>query len=215
VKYLELASDFNEIVVMLHSSHLSEATLNAQEAADAVRGRISVQVIDTLTISVGLGYLVEAAASAAIANTPSTEIERTMRGMIPRIYSVFCVPGLTYLYSAGHLGKAQALVGEMLNILPIFSLEEGRLTPVEKMRNPRHLIDFLQEYMDEFSDLDQISIVQGTPPLIHEIKIIKDHIAEYFPDTPLSEHTINLPAATMLGPRTLGFFLVEQANGSS
>ena len=215
LKYLELSSQYNEIVVMLHSSHLSEAALNAQEAADAVRGRVSVQVIDTLTISVGLGYLIEAAAEAASSNAPSTEIERLMRGLIPHIYSVFCIPGLTYLYYAGHLGKAQALVGEMLNILPIFSLEEGRLTPVEKMRNSRHLIDFLQEFMDEFSDLDQISIVQSIPPMTHEIKTLREHIAINFTHTPVSEHTINLPAATLFGPRTLSVFVVEQTNGSN
>lgn len=213
-KYLDLSHSFNEIVVILHSSHISEAVMNAQEAADSVRGRISVQVIDSLSISVGLGYLIEAAASAAAENAPSTEIERLMRGLIPHIYSVFCIPGLTYLYYAGFLGKAQAVVGEMLGLLPIFSLEEGHITPVEKVRNSRHLIDFLQEFLDEFSDLDHISIIQSQPPMAHEIKTIREHAGLTFPHTPISEYPINLPLAALFGPRTLSVFAIEQVIGT-
>lgn len=213
-KYLQLAAEYNEIVVVLHSSHLSSCVSNAQEAASAVRGRISVQVIDSLTISVGLGYLVQVAAGAATRGVLSTEIERSLRGIIPHIYSVFCIPGLTYLQHAGFLGKSQALVGEMLNLLPVFSLEEGILTPVEKVRNPRHLLDFLQEFVDEFSEIRQIAIVMGMPPLTQDIKVLKDHAALAFPHTPVSEHTISLPVAALFGPRTLGVFVIEEIGES-
>lgn len=210
-KYLQLAVDYNEVVVLLHSSHLSQIVSNAVEAAVSVRGRISVQVIDSLTVGIGLGFLVEAAAGKASENAPSTDIERMLRGVIPHIYSVFCIPGLTYLHQAGFLGKAQADVGEMLNLLPVFSLEEGILTPVEKVRNPRHLVDFLQEFLDEFSDIRLIAVIMGIPPITHDIKVLKDHAALVFPHTPVSEQIISLPVATLFGPRTLGVFVVEES----
>jgi DegV family protein with EDD domain len=207
--FLKLGQDFNEIVAICHSSYLSMAYEHAVEAADAVRGRISIQVIDSQTTSVGLGFLVQAAAEAAENDAPSTEIERLMRGLIPHIYSVFCIPGLTYLYQAGFIGQAQAMVGEMLGLLPLFSLEEGHLTPLEKVRNTRQLLDFLQEFLDEFSDLYHIAIIQGITPMTHEARALKDHAADNFPKTPFSEHTINLPLATLFGPHSLGVFAIE------
>jgi len=207
--FLNLASQYNEIVAILHSSHLSRLCSYASEAAGLVRGRVSIQVIDSLTISVGLGYMVQVAAEAAGKNAPSTEIERLMRGIIPHIYSIFCIPGLTYLYHSGFLGKAQAEVGEMLGLLPIFSLEDGRLTPLEKARNSRHLIDFWQEFLDEFSDLVHIAFIQSIPPLTHEVRTLREHATTIYPKTPFSEHPINLPLATMFGPRCSGVFTIE------
>ena len=142
-------------------------------------------------------------------NSPSTEIERLLRGLIPHIYSVFCIPSLTYLYQAGFLGQAQALVGEMLGLLPLFSLEDGHLTPLEKVRNSRQLLDFLQEFLDEFSELYQIAVIQSTPPMVHEAKALKEHAAANFPKTPFNEITISLPLATLFGPRSLGVFAIE------
>jgi len=205
----------NEIVALLHSSQLSPAVENALEAAESVRGRVAIQVIDSQSTSVGLGYLVQAAADAAQKGSPSTEIERLMRGLIPHIYSVFCIPGLSYLHFSGFLGMAQAQVGEMLGLLPIFTLEDGHLTPLEKVRNPRHLLDFMQEFLDEFSELHQIAIIQSVPPMVHEVRTLREHATTNFPKTPFSEHPISLPLATLFGPRTLGVFAIEMPDPRS
>jgi fatty acid-binding protein DegV len=97
----------------------------------------------------------------------------------------------------------------MLGLLPIFSLEDGRLTPLEKARNTRHLIDFWQEFLDEFSDLIHIAFIQSIPPLTHEVRTLREHATTIYPKTPFSEHPINLPLATLFGPRCSGVFTIE------
>lgn len=211
-QFLTLGQEYNEIVAILLSSQLSPTIEHAQEAAEAVRGRVAVQVIDSQTTSVGLGVLVQAAAEAASKGTPSTEIERLMRSLIPHIYSVFSIPGLTYLNHSGFIGAAQAIIGEMLNLLPIYTLEDGHLTSIEKARNYRQLLDFLQEFLDEFSDLYHIALVQSVPAMNHEARALREHAALVFPKTPFSEHPINLPLAVLMGPRTLGVFAMESPN---
>lgn len=207
--YLQLGQEYNEILAVLMSSHLSPLIQNAQEAAEAVRGRVSVQVVDSQTISVGLGTLVQSAAEAASSGIPSTEVERLLRGIIPHIYSVLCIPSLTYLNQSGFIGSAQAIVGEMLSLLPIYTLEDGWLTSVEKARNFRQLMDYLQEFVDEFSDLEHIAFIQSIPPMIHEARILREHATMLFPKTPFSEHNFSLPAAVLFGPRTLAVFAIE------
>ena len=63
--FLRLGQEYNEIVAICHSAYLSQAYENILEAAESVRGRVSVQPIDSQTTSVGLGFLVQAAAEAA------------------------------------------------------------------------------------------------------------------------------------------------------
>lgn len=207
--FVSLGQEYNEIVAILLSSQLNQTVENAIEAADAVRGRVAVQVIDSQTTSVGLGILVQAAAEAANRGAPSTEIERLLRGLIPHVYTVLCIPGLTYLYHSGFIGSAQAVVGEMLSLLPIYTLEDGRLTSIEKARNYRQLTDFLQEFIDEFSDLLHIAFIQSAPAMVHEARTLREYAATSFPKTPFSEHPINLPLAVMFGPRSLGVFAIE------
>ncbi len=207
--FLTLSQTYNEIVAILISSHLSQNVPNALEAAESVRGRVATQVIDSQTTSIGLGILVQQAAEAASKGSRGVEIERLMRGMIPHIYTIFCIPGLSYLYHAGFIGQAQALVGEMMGLQPIFTLEDGRLTSLEKVRSARHLMDYLQEFLDEFSDLYHIALIQSVPPMTHEAHTLREHASDRFPDTPFSEHPIGLSLATLFGPRSLGVFAME------
>ncbi len=210
--YLQLGQEYNEILAVLMSSHLSPLVQNALDAAEAVRGRVAVQVVDSQSISVGLGTLVQSAAEIAAEGVPSTEVERLLRGIIPHIYSVLCIPSLTYLNQSGFIGSAQAIVGEMLGLLPIYTLEDGWLTSVEKARNYRQLMDYLQEFVDEFSDLDHIAFIQSVPPMIHEARMLREHATMLFPKTPFSEHTFSLPTAVLFGPRTVGVFAMETPN---
>ena len=207
--YLNLSHSYNEIIAIFLSSQLSPLVTHAQQAAKLIQGRVSVQVIDSQSTSVGLGFLVQTAAEAASRHANAVEIERVIRGFIPHIYSVFCIPGLTYLHNAGYIDYAQAIVGEMLNLLPIFTLEEGHLSPLEKARNLRSLTDYFQEFLDEFSELHHIAFVQSAPPLNHESRTLREHAQTNFPDAPFSEHAISFPLAALFGPRSLGVIVVE------
>lgn len=207
--FVKLADDYRTIVAILLSSSLCAAVDNAQRAADLVRGRVNVQVIDSQSTSVGLGFLVQMAAEAVENRAPVLEVERLVRGVVPHIYSVYCIPSLSFLSNAGFIDHSQAMVGEMLGIMPIFSFEEGRLTPLEKARNSRHLVDFFQEFIDEFSDLYHISLIQSIPALPHEGKALREHALANFPRTPFSEHPINLSLAALIGPRSIGVIAIE------
>ncbi len=208
-QFISLGNHYNEILAILVSSQLNPIYSIAQQAGLAVRGRVSVQVIDTQTTSIGLGFLVQLAAQAAINNASSIEIERLLRGVIPHIYSMFCIPTLSYLYYSGFIDHAQSVAGEILGLLPLFSLEEGHLTSVEKARNLRHLGDYFQEFLDEFYDLGHISLIQSVPPMVNEGRALREHAIVNFPGTPFSEHPIGISLATIFGPRSLGVFAIE------
>jgi DegV family protein with EDD domain len=208
-QFLALGANYSDLIAIFLSSHLNPIYERAVEAAESVRGKVSVQVMDSQTTSAGLGYLVQISVEAAEEKASRFDIERLVRGQIPHIYTVFCIPSLTYLTNSSFIDQAQSLVGEMLNLLPVFTMEEGRLTPLEKLRNSRHLLDYFLEFLDEFNDLNHIAIIQGFPSLVHESRLLHEHAAAAFPRAPFSEHSISLPLATLFGPRSMGVIAIE------
>ncbi len=99
--------------------------------------------------------------------------------------------------------------------MPIFTLEEGQISAVEKVRNARSLVDFMQEFICEFDELQHIAFIQSVPPLSHEARLMREHAQTCFPQTPFSEHTINLPLATLVGPRSVGLVVVGKTSTSA
>lgn len=204
-----LASQYHDIIVITTSSELHGTYAVMEKAALTVRGQATVTLIDSLTTSVGLGLLVQYTADLVARQLPKAEVERRTRKASAQIYSLFSLAGLSYLSQAGFIDEGQATVGEMLGLVPIFSLEEGKLSPIEKARNQRAVLDFFQEFLGEFDELQHIAFIQGAPPFNHETHLLREHAQIHFPRTPFSEHTINLPVASLLGPRTLGLILFE------
>lgn len=208
--FTALTNEFNDVLVILHDSHFSSTYDNAVQAAAAIKASRSIQVINSQTISTGLGMLVQIAAESLHQGFSAAETEHLVRRQIPHIYTVLCTPGLSYLYQAGIIDRAQALVGEMLNLIPVYTLEEERLTPLEKVKSFRQTIELFVEFLEEFENLRHISLVQSTPPLLSDTRSIRQLFQEIYPNTTYSEHNSNLPLATLFGPRILALFAVEK-----
>lgn len=208
--FSKLSQTYDEIVAIFASAHLNPTFYNSQEVATKLHGRASIQMIDSQTISLGLGILVEAAAEAVSKGASGSEVERQVRSLIPRVYTILCTPGLSYLYYNGFLDIGQALIGEMLGLFPIFGVEDGFLTPLEKVRNQRYALDFFREFIDEFDRLQHIALLQSIPFNPQDALYLKSQIQESFSATPFTAHPISVPLATLFGPSSLGLFVVEE-----
>lgn len=207
--YLSLSEQYSEILTILLSAQLSPAVAHAQKAAAGTRGRMTLPVIDSQSVGVGLGLLVQAAAEAAKDGISVPEIQRMIRQLIPHVYAVFCVQNLTHLSNGGHIDPAQAVVGEMLGVSPILLLEGGRLTPVQKARNNRSLLDLLTEFIGEFGNLKHIALIKGSVPFDLDDRLLQERIHSFFPATPVSEHSLNLSLAALFGSRCIGLVVME------
>lgn len=203
------ANDYSHILAIFSSSELVPVYKAAEEAAQAAKNLVPITLIDSQTLSIGVGLLVQIAAQEAINGKDPWDIEQKIRRTIPKLYTLICTAGLSYLYEAGFIEKPQAIAGEMLNMLPVLSFEEGKISPIEKARNVRGALDFFQEFLEEFENLAHIAVIQGLPPFNHETQILRNYVHEMFPDVPFSEHSLNLPTAILFGPRTIGMVILE------
>jgi DegV family protein with EDD domain len=207
--YLNLGQYFKGIIALVHARGLSKTHQNALQAAKNLRGQVNVEVVDSETVATGLGLIVQAAAAAAEQGQSIVEISEYIRSLLPRIYSVFCIPGLSYLHHSGYLNRSQAIVGEHLNLLPIYILEGGQLVPTQKARNHRHLVDLLHEFISEFYTLDHIGIIQGVPAFETETRALRERLVPDYEHTEISEHIIGPELAAKIGPHTIAMFLLQ------
>lgn len=207
--FLQLAKSYSGVVAILHANTLSKTYQNAVSAAKKLKGKLEIEVIDSQTIATGLGLAVLTACEAAEQGQTVPEISELIRNLLQRIYSVFCIPGLTYLHRSGYLGKAQATIGEHLKMLPIYVLEEGELVPTQKARNHRHLVDLMHEFVTEFELLDHLGLIQGVPPFENETRTLRERLDPDFEELPISEHIISPELSLMIGPHSLAMFILQ------
>jgi DegV family protein with EDD domain len=204
-----LAARHDGVLALLHTAELSSISTHALQAAHSLNGTVPVRVIDSHSVSLGLGLVIQVVAKAAEEGMPLAELDLYARSLIPKVYGMLCVPGLSYILRTGYVNPSQAAVGEYLNILQVFTLDDGKLVPTQKARNPRQLVDILHEFLSEFVDLRHIALLQGSPPFEAESRALRERLAEDHHETPISEQTINAPFASLIGPHSLGIFALE------
>ena len=208
----QLSQKYQNIFVILLSSHLSTAYQNACEAVFQLRGAASFQVIDSQTIGAGLGMLVQLAVQAVQKGTAPAQINRLVRGVIPHVYTIFCLQSLHYLALSNHLDPAQASVADMLGIIPIYVLDGGKLVPVQKARSMRQSVDLLHEFVTEFERVDHIALLHGLSFHEQEIRSLQDRLAQDFPDAPISVNNFSPATLALFGPRSYGIAVLEHSN---
>ena len=207
--YIRLSRDYDSIVVLTLSSLFNPTMSHALAASEQHGNGAPVEVIDSQTTAIGLGVLVQIAAEAASEGASLTEIDRRLRASIPRVYLLLCLPELTYLAQSGHMDYTQALVGEMMGILPIFTFEDGRLVPMEKVRTPRHLFEAFQDFMGEFESPVQIALVNSLGRGSLRTSPLRQFVQDTFPEALFSEHSIQPHLAALFGPRSIGLVVLD------
>lgn len=136
-------------IISIHISRDLSGTVNAAEAARSLLPHADITVVDSRLVAGALGFLVRAAAKAALEGRKRDEVLSLVMKLIRAIRVFFCVESLEYLRRGGRIGGAQALLGTILNIKPILCLEGGIIRPFEKVRGQKAALRRLAEIVLE------------------------------------------------------------------
>jgi len=197
-----------DCVVCIHTSGaLHDIAAVAQRASSGFMGRQRIIVLDTQTTSAALGIIVEAAAQAAAEGASQAEVVKIVRGMIPHMYAMFFSDSLDYLEAWGRLGPAQTLLGTMLDLKPLATMEDGDLIPMEKVRSYGRAVEELYDFVIEFSRIEQLYLVQHG--FETEAAQLLERLEDAFPrqEFPVVGYSPSL--AVHIGPRALGVMVYE------
>jgi len=126
-----------------------QAAVVAQKEFGQTRPQVRVEVVDTRNVSMGHGWMALEAARAAESGATLDDILCLMRRMIPVTRMLQTADTLKYLYMGGRIGRAQHLVGSLLNIKPIISMEDGVIVALGQERSRARAYKRITELMAE------------------------------------------------------------------
>lgn len=156
-------SQVTDAVISIHlSAKLSAAYKNALEAKDMLHERSRIVVIDTQQASLGVGFIVEAAARAANAGASLEVVARQVRGMLSQTHILFFVENTEYLQKRGYLPKIHSNSAYLANIKPLLRLESGEIFPLERVRTRAKALERLYEFVADFPKIEKMAILYST-----------------------------------------------------
>ena len=149
------------IVVVSLSSALSATMQSAQLAARAIADDpdidLDVRVIDSRTISMGLGTIALACARAARDGAGIDEIEALANDLVGRTRVYGALDTLENLKKGGRIGNAKALLATALSIKPIIEVTGGVVEQAGKQRTRSkalaHLVDTVKKFEGNIENL--------------------------------------------------------------
>ncbi|MEP7292577.1 MAG: DegV family protein [Chloroflexota bacterium] len=207
--YERLVRDADAILSIHASREILTSWQNARAAAQQVMGHCRIEVIDSRTISAGQGMLVRLAARSLAQGEPFDEIVRVLRGAIERIYSVYYVESTDFLMQNRIMSPSHSILGMMLNLKPVLTVEEGRLVPMEKVRTRVQAIERIVEFAVEFIALDDAIVVQHRTGSSDQTRMLYDRLASEFPDRRFPSTLYGASLAALIGADATGLVILE------
>jgi DegV family protein with EDD domain len=207
--YAQLLKETDRILSIHSSARVTQAAANAMLASQQFLGRCEIQVVDSQSFSVGQGLVVEAAVDLAADGEGFDEIVRVVRGMIPRLYMVFFLQDLTYLERLGQISRSQAILGNMLGIIPFLTIEDGNVTPMEKVRSRPRAVEKLIEFVSEFANIERLAILHSGPRPTDESRVVVERLQVLHPRLPIALTSYGVSTAACIGPESLGVVVLE------
>ncbi len=158
--YSSLLAD-HEAVVSIHiSEKLSGTYESARQAADMTDPK-RVRVVDSQAVSMSLGLLTLTASALASNGADAEAIEAKMLDMRPHVQTYFSVATLEFLRRGGRIGRANALLGSVLQVKPVLCLRDGLVTPLERVRTFERALNRIVELTREVDRGQGVCVIVG------------------------------------------------------
>ncbi len=166
---------------------------------------LDIAVVDSKSTCIGLGIIVIEAARLAEQGKSKDDILAHINPIIENMKSLFMVDDMSYLEKSGRTGKAKAMIGNLLNLKPIFSIEGGETSVKGSPRGTAaydKMIDLAGEAIPFGSDI-KVGIAHAMSP--DKVDLIKPRILKDYNCVEVVETLIGSSVGATMGPGSFGF----------
>jgi DegV family protein with EDD domain len=177
--YDKLAEETDEILAVMLSSSLSGTCEVARQGVSLMKRPCRVEVIDSRCAVMAQGFLVIAAARAALAGAGIGELIEIVHRNIPRVDMQAAFDTLEYLRRGGRIGAAQALLGAVLRINPLVTLKDGVVEPAGRTRSRARAIERLYRFAAEYKRIEELAVEEAACP--GDADILVEKLGDIFP----------------------------------
>ena len=206
---IEVKKEFEELIILLPSSYLSPVYAQTVKSLEAIPEKNKYHLMDSCTFSFGLGILISEIAYEIYKGSSYSVIAQKTRFLIPQIFGIFCCPNLSYMDNSNFLDSSQAIALDFIGTIPIFILEDGKLSSLAKVKKMKNYLLFFEYFIDEFEQPQEIIAFNGNSSRLKELKSFQAHCDEQFSGTIFSYQSMNMTTAAIIGPKASGVFVLD------
>ena len=193
-----------EVLAIMISSHLSGTMSSAIMAKEMLPDR-PVELVDSLTTSMAMGFQVLTAARAAKNGASLLECKAIAEKARDLTGVYFVVDTLEFLHRGGRIGGASRLLGTALNLKPILTVEGGKIEPVARVRTQKKafekLLDLVGEKLEN-STMARVSVLHANAA--SEADQVMSEVVERFHPAETVMTEVSPVIGTHTGPGTVG-----------
>jgi DegV family protein with EDD domain len=204
--YEELGS--YERILSVHIAANLSGTFQSAGTAAAQLGDGRVRTIDSESASVATAMLATAIQRRLERGTTDEEIDALVERYLREHGLLFTVDTLEFLARGGRIGRAKAFAGQLMNVKPILSIQDGEVIPVKRVRGNRKAF---QEFVDAVTEQTQdvpglrVGIAHADAP--ERMMQIEKMVRHLRPQATIEMETmLGAVIGAHAGPGTVGFF---------
>ena len=203
-----LAERTRQIVVLTMTSKGSGAYQSCRAAVEILRERlpqIQVEVIDTLQVAMSQGWAAIEAARAALAGCAFRQVIERATEVARQGMMIQTADTLRYLHMGGRIGRAQHLMGSLLNIKPLIGMEDGVVvalgTARSRLKAYARMVELMAQRVGEGA---RIKVAVTHVAALEQLTALRDQVLQRFDCDEVIITPLSPALAVHSGPGTVG-----------
>ena len=197
-----------ERIYSLHIASRLSGTFGSARIAAEEAGADRIRMVDTESASAAIAMLGLAIQRRLEAGTTDDELDELIDRYKAEHGLLFTVDTLEFLAKGGRIGRASAMAGQLLNIKPILTIEEGEVVPLRRVRgNQKAMREFVREFTDATIDSPSLRVGIAHADAPERAEALRKMVRSERPQAEIEiVTTLGAVVGTHAGPGTVGFF---------
>jgi DegV family protein with EDD domain len=172
VLFRKLHQEGYDILAVLISEDLS-GTISSATQAKKLLPEANIEIVNSKTLAMALGFQVLAAARAANQGASLEECKRLAEDAKERCGVIFVLDTLEFLHRGGRIGAAKRFMGTLLNVKPVLAIEGGVIIPLDSVRTHKKalsaIIDLVEDKTQGKKNIRLATLHANSPATAQEV----------------------------------------------
>ncbi len=202
-------------IISLHITGKGSGAYQAACVAREMVPHLDVTPVDSNAVSMGVGFIAVEAARAALAGASKLDVLALVKRLMEGVHQIYAADTLKYLYLGGRIGRAKHMLGTLLNLKPLITMDrDGVIGPVgqalSKQGVYRRIVETMELWVGKAEPI-KLALVQGAAEA--ELAKLKALILSEFRCAEVLDCEFGPALGVHTGPGTVGvvFFRAPQA----
>lgn len=205
--YRDALQEADQLIVLTVAAALSSVHNSLLISARSVDEQ-RITLIDSGTVSMGLGWQVLAAAEAASQDAALDDILAVIDDTRRHTNTYAILNTLEYLRRSGRVGWATASIASLLNIKPMVSIKDSKVLSLSRVRAFKKAMHHMVDMIAEFAPFERLAILHSNTT--ERAAILTSLVNDLAPADYTVTVDINTALGTHVGPNAVGLSFVSK-----